>query len=159
MHIIPGDLDHPAIIDLLTFHMETNVAVTPVGSVHALDLDALKAPEISFFAGWQKGEQKDDTDDELLIIGALKRLCAEHGELKSMRTVEAHRAKGLGAQMLDFLIDQARANGIKRLSLETGSFDYFEPARKLYAKRGFVECPPFEGYDIDPNSTYMTKLL
>lgn len=155
MHIIPGDLDHPAIIELLKFHMETNVAVTPVGSVHALDLDALKAPEISFFAGWQKGE----TDDELLIIGALKRLCAEHGELKSMRTVEAHRAKGLGAQMLDFLIDQARSKGIKRLSLETGSFDYFEPARKLYAKRGFAECPPFEGYDIDPNSTYMTKLL
>lgn len=151
MHIISGDLDHPAIIDLLKFHMETNVAETPVGSVHALDLDALKTPEIDFFAGWDS--------DSLMVIGALKDLGNSHGELKSMRTVERHRAKGLGAQMLDFLIDHARAKGINKLSLETGSFEYFKPARKLYAKRGFVECPPFADYEIDPNSTYMTKLL
>lgn len=155
MHIIPGDLDHPAIIELLKFHMETNVAVTPVGSVHALDLDALKVPEISFFAGWQKGE----TDDDLMVIGALKDLGDDHGELKSMRTVEAYRAKGLGAQMVDHLIRHAQSKGIKRLSLETGSFDYFEPARKLYAKRGFTECPPFADYKLDPNSTYMSKVL
>lgn len=155
MHIIPGDLDHPAIIDLLQFHMETNIAETPVGSVHALDLNALKGPQISFFAGWHDGE----VGDELMVIGALKNLGDGHGELKSMRTVEQHRAKGLGAQMLDFLIEHARARGIKQLSLETGSFDYFEPARKLYAKRGFTECPPFADYEIDPNSTYMTKML
>lgn len=155
MHIIPGDLDHPAIIDLLKFHMETNVAETPVGSVHALDLDALRVPEISFFAGWLHGAVGDD----LMAIGALKDLGAAHGELKSMRTVEAHRAKGLGAQMLNFLINHAREKGLQRLSLETGSFDYFAPARKLYAKRGFVECPPFADYDIDENSTYMTRAL
>lgn len=151
MHIIPGDLDHRAIINLLHYHMQTNVAVTPVGSVHALDLDALKVPEIDFFAGWQ--------NDDLMVIGALMDLGDQHGELKSMRTVEQHRAKGLGAQMLDFLIAHARAKGIKRLSLETGSFDYFEPARRLYAKRGFEICPPFANYEIDENSTYMTKAL
>lgn len=151
MQIQPGDLDHTAIIALLQFHLETNIAVTPVGSVHALDLDALKAPEIAFYAGWD--------GSNLLTIGALKDLGGGHGELKSMRTVEAHRAKGLGAQMLDFLIDQARGNGFTRLSLETGSFDYFEPARRLYQKRGFAECPPFGDYTLDPNSTYMTKVL
>lgn len=155
MHIIPGDLDHPAIIDLLEFHMETNVAETPIGSVHALDLDALKLPQISFFAGWHHGE----VGEELMVIGALKELGDDHGELKSMRTVEQHRAKGFGAQMLDFLIDHAQAKGIKQLSLETGSFDYFAPARKLYAKRGFAKCPPFADYELDPNSTYMKKVL
>lgn len=155
MQIVPGDLDHPAIIALLHYHLETNIAVTPVGSVHALDLEALKVPSIDFFAGWSDGK----IGDELLMIGALSQLSPDHGELKSMRTVEEHRGKGLGAQMLDFLIEHARQKGIKRLSLETGSFDYFEPARKLYAKRGFEICPPFAGYEIDENSTYMTRKL
>lgn len=151
MIILPGDLDHPAIIALLKFHLETNIAVTPPGSVHALDLAALNVPQIAFFAGWQ--------GDELLTIGAVKALDTAHGELKSMRTVEAYRGKGLGAIMLDHLIVQARTKGMARLSLETGSFDYFEPARRLYARRGFVECPPFGDYAPDPNSTFMTKEL
>lgn len=151
MQIVPGDLDHPAVIDLLKYHLETNIAVTPPGSVHALDLDALKVPEVSFFAGWDQ--------DQLLVIGAVKKIEPAHGEIKSMRTVEAHRAKGLGAQMLDHIITHARQNGMARLSLETGAFDYFAPARKLYAKRGFEQCPPFAGYTLDPNSTFMTKVL
>jgi putative acetyltransferase len=156
MHIIPGDLDHPAIIDLLKYHMDTNVAVTPPGSVHALELDALKVPEISFFAGWD--------GEDLLVIGAVKDIDPmpgerTHGEIKSMRTVEARRGNGIGAQMLDHLIAHAQAKGLERLSLETGSFDYFEPARKLYEKRGFTECAPFGDYTLDPNSVFMTKLL
>ncbi|MFK7793634.1 MAG: GNAT family N-acetyltransferase [Devosiaceae bacterium] len=155
MRIIRGDLDHPDIINLLKFHLDTNIAVTPVGSVHALDLDALKVPEVAFFAGWQ--EKTPDT--ELLVIGALKAIEPGHGEIKSMRTVEAHRAKGLGAQMLDHIIAHASQSGMNRLSLETGSFDYFEPARKLYEKRGFTYCEPFAGYTPDPNSAFMTKVL
>jgi putative acetyltransferase len=160
MQIVPGDLDHPAIIDLLKFHLESNIAVTPPGSVHALDLDGLRVPEVAFFAGWNK----NDPDDDLLVIGAVKEIAPDadgrrHGEIKSMRTVEARRGNGIGAQMLDHLIDYARDQGIERLSLETGSFDYFQPARKLYAKRGFVECPPFGDYTLDPNSVFMTKIL
>jgi len=160
MHIIPGDLDHPAIIDLLKFHLDTNIAVTPPGSVHALDLDALKVPEVAFFAGWQD----KDAHDDLLVIGAVKEIAPEadsrrHGEIKSMRTVEARRGNGIGAQMLDHLITHAQAQGMERLSLETGSFDYFEPARKLYEKRGFTVCEPFGDYTLDPNSVFMTKVL
>lgn len=156
MRIIPGDLDHPAIIDLLKFHMDTNIAVTPPGSVHSLELEALKRPKIAFFAGWE--------GDNLLVIGAVKEIEpmpgeTTHGEVKSMRTVEAKRGNGIGAQMLDHLIDHAKAKGMERLSLETGSFDYFEPARKLYEKRGFTYCEPFGDYVLDPNSVFMTKVI
>jgi putative acetyltransferase len=153
MRIIPGDLDHPAIIALLKFHMDTNVAVTPPGSVHALDLDALKVPSIHFFAGW------DEEGDDLLAIGAWKRHDTTLGEIKSMRTVEARRGAGLGAQMLAHIMADAKAHGVERLSLETGAFDYFEPARKLYEKAGFTYCEPFTDYKPDPNSAFMTKLL
>ncbi len=151
MLILRGDLDDPKIIRMLEFHLETNIAVTPPGSVHALDLEALKQPEIAFFAGW--------SGDELLSVGAVKTIEPGHGEIKSMRTAEEHRAKGLGARMLDHLIAHAEAQGIRRLSLETGSFDYFQPARKLYEKRGFSYCEPFADYRPDPNSVFMTKLL
>ena len=156
LRIIKGDLDHPAIINLLRFHLDTNIAVTPPGSVHALDLEALKTADIAFFAGW------DEAD--LLVIGAVKRIDplpgeASHGEIKSMRTVEARRGQGIGAAMLDHLIAHAQAQGMARLSLETGAFDYFAPARKLYERRGFTYCAPFADYTIDPNSVYMTKLL
>lgn len=156
MQIVPGDLDDRAIIALLKFHLQANIAVTPVGSVHALDLDALKHPSIHFFAGWREGSKDEDA---LLVIGAWKRHSDALGEIKSMRTVEAERGKGLGAIMLDHIISDARAQGVAQLSLETGSFDYFEPARKLYAKRGFVACAPFADYSVDPNSAYMTKVL
>ena len=114
MRIIPGDLDHPAIIDLLKFHMDTNIAVTPPGSVHSLELEALKGPKIAFFAGWE--------GDSLLVIGAVKEIDpmpgeTTHGEVKSMRTVEAKRGNGIGAQMLDHLIAHATAKGMERLSL------------------------------------------
>ena len=151
MKIIPGDLDHPAIIDLLKFHLAANIAVTPPGSVHALDLDRLKVPSIRFFAGWQ--------GDNLLAIGAWKRHDEALGEIKSMRTVEHLRGRGLGRQMLDHIVADAKAHGARRLSLETGSFAYFEPARKLYEKAGFTYCEPFADYRPDPNSAFMTKVL
>lgn len=151
MQINPGDLDDPRIIALLKFHMDTNVAVTPPGSVHALDLDALKVPEIRFFAGWR--------GDILLSIGAWKRHDERLGEIKSMRTVETERGKGLGKLMLQHLIADAREQGAVELALETGSFDYFEPARRLYTAYGFSECPPFADYRLDPNSVFMRKML
>ena len=173
LRIIKGDLDNPAIIDLLKFHMDTNVAVTPPGSVHALDLEALKTPDIAFFAGWE--------DDTLLVIGAVKDMAPQpvhdsptgspqdsphgdlhgdlHGEIKSMRTVEAQRGRGIGAAMLDHLVAYAQSRGMTRLWLETGAFDYFAPARKLYQRRGFTFCEPFADYTLDPNSVFMTRAL
>ena len=155
MRIIPGDLDHPAIIALLKFHMETNVAVTPPGSVHALDLDRLKVPSIRFFAGWRE----DGSKEELLAIGAWKRHDAALGEIKSMRTVEARRGAGLGAQMLAHIMADAKAHGVERLSLETGACEDIQPDRRLYEKAGLTYCEPFADYKPDPNSAFMTKVL
>src|SRR5207248_3478742 len=92
----------------------------------------------------------------LLGIGALKRLSPRHGEIKSMHTAAARRGKGAGSAMLEHIIASARACGMSRLSLETGSWDYFRPARALYARHGFRECPPFADYVPDPNSVFMT---
>lgn len=146
-----GDLDDPAVIDLIRFHMETNVAVTPVGSVHALDLSALRHPTIRFFAGYEH--------NRLLVIGAWKRHDDILGEVKSMRVVESERGRGLGKAILSHIEADAKVAGVKQLSIETGSFDYFEPARKLYRQAGYVECLPFADYELDPNSVFMTKLL
>lgn len=95
-------------------------------------------------------------DETLLGFGALKRLSADHGEVKSMHTVQAMRRRGAGSAMLRHLIAAARADGMSRLSLETGSWDYFQPAQALYRSHGFVECPPFADYVLDPNSVFMT---
>jgi putative acetyltransferase len=92
----------------------------------------------------------------LLGCGALKRLSAEHGEVKSMHTVESERRNGIGSAMLRHIIATARAETMSRLSLETGSWGYFRPARALYRKHGFVECAPFGDYVPDPNSIFMT---
>jgi len=148
MIISPGDLDDPRIIALLRTHIERAHAVTPKQSCHAFDVSGLKKPEVTFWAGWD-GEQ-------LAAIGALHQLSAEHAEVKSMHTAEALRGKGHGAAMLTHIIAEARARGIKRLSLETGAMDYFRPARDLYARHGFTVCGPFAGYKVDPNSVYMT---
>jgi putative acetyltransferase len=148
IRISDGDLADPRVVDLLRTHSTRARAETAPGSAHALDLDRLRAPEISVWTVW---------DGEALVgIGALKRLSPEHGEVKSMHTAESARRKGLGSAMLRHIIAAARANGLKRLSLETGSWAYFGPARALYARHGFAECPPFEGYEPDPNSVFMS---
>ncbi len=152
MHIERGDLDDPDTVRLLQAHVARAVAETARGSAHALDVSALKAPEIDFWA-------VRDGDGALLGVGALKRLSPMHGELKSMHVAEMHRRSGAGGALIRHLIDDARRQGLTRLSLETGSWPYFEPARAFYRSHGFVECGPFEGYAADPNSVFMTLAL
>ena len=151
MHITEGDLDHADVVALLAHHFETSLAVTPPGSAHALDLDGLKDPSICFYALWE--------GETLLAIGALRQIEPGHGEIKSMHTVEAMRGRGVASIMLRHILGEARAKRMKRLSLETGSFGYFEPARRLYLKHGFSERGPYGNYREDPNSTYMTLEL
>ena len=151
MKIVSGGLDDPRVQNLLEHHLRTARAQTAPGSAHALDLTDLKSVDVRFWSAW---------DGERLIgIGALKQLSPGHGEVKSMHTAEAQRRTGVGAAMLRHVVDTARGMGMTRLSLETGSWAYFNPARALYRKHGFVECAPFGEYIEDPNSVFMTLEL
>lgn len=151
MHIRTDDLRGPEICALLQEHMDAMHEHSPPESVHALDLDALRQPGISFWTAWE--------GTELLGCGAIKRLDADHAELKSMRTSNAHLRKGVARAILNHILDAASQQGFTRLSLETGTSAAFVRAHRLYAKAGFVECGPFEGYALDPNSVFMTKAL
>ncbi|HRE20088.1 MAG TPA: GNAT family N-acetyltransferase [Rhabdaerophilum sp.] len=146
--IKPGDFSDARVIALIRHHFERNRAVTPSGSAHVLDISALQRPEIAFFALWD--------GNDLLGIGALRDFGDGTGEIKSMRTADHALRRGVAAEMLGHLMGHARAIGLNRLYLETGSFEYFAPARALYARHGFVACSPFAGYRNDPNSTFMT---
>jgi putative acetyltransferase len=148
MQITAGDLTDPRVIDLLLHHFTSARAQTAPGSAHALDLNGLKSPDITFWTAWDS--------ETLVAIGALKRLSETHGEVKSMHTSVAARRKGVASAMLRHIMACARSRGISRLSLETGSWDYFRPAVALYRKHGFIACPPFAGYVADPNSIFMT---
>ena len=148
MHITPGDLDDSRVIDMLHHHFTTARAQTAPGSAHALDLAGLQSPDISFWTAWD--------GETLVAVGALQQLSADHGEVKSMHTALAARRRGVGSAMLQHIIAFARSRGISRLSLETGSWDYFQPAVALYRRHGFVECQPFADYLKDPNSIFMT---
>jgi putative acetyltransferase len=151
MHIIEGGLGDPRVVALLDTHVARARAETARGSAHALDLAGLRAPEMTFWSVWE--------GDEVVGVGALKRLSAEHGEIKSMHTAETARGRGVGSALLREIIVAARARGMGRLSLETGSWPYFLAARGLYARHGFVECGPFGDYREDPNSVFMTLAL
>lgn len=148
MNIQRDPLTSPEIIALLQEHVRCMEAVSPPESRHVLDLEGLRKPEISFWSVWE--------GDELAGCGAIKELDAEHGEIKSMRTAARHLRKGVASQMLGHLIQEAKRRGYRRLSLETGAMDYFDPARRLYAQFGFVSCGPFGSYHEDPNSVFMT---
>lgn len=148
MQIRTGDTTDPRVIALLDHHAVTARAQTARGSDHALDLAGLRAPDVAFWTGWD--------GETLVATGALKTLSAGHGEVKSMHTVRAVRQRGFGGQMLAHIFAEARARGMTRLSLETGSWDYFKPAHALYRAHGFVPCRPFEGYAEDPNSLFLT---
>jgi putative acetyltransferase len=148
MEIIPGDLTDPRVVDLLQTHLTSARAQTARGSAHALDLSSLRSPEIFFWTIWEDGT--------LLGMGALKQLSADHGEVKSMHTLQPVRRKGVGTAMLRHVIAAARERGMSRLSLETGSWEYFRSAQALYRRHGFVDCPPFAGYRPDPNSVFLT---
>lgn len=126
-------------------------ALSPPESVHALDLEALRRPDISFWTVW--------SDGELLGCGALKQLDARHAEIKSMRTATAHRGRGVARAVLTHLINEGRRRGYARLSLETGSMAAFAPAQRLYSGFGFAYCAPFADYVDDPNSVFMTLAL
>ena len=146
--IVRGDLSDPRVVDLLHLHLTSARAETAPGSAHALDLTGLQSPDISFWTIWD--------DETLLGVGALKRLSADRGEVKSMYTVQSLRQRGAGSAMLRHIIATARASGMSRLSLETGSWDYFRPAQAFYRRHGFVECPPFADYVLDSNSVFMS---
>jgi len=148
MKIIRGDINDPRVINLLQTHLTNARAQTAPGSAHALDYSGLQSPDVSLWTIWD--------GETLLGTGALKRLSADHGEVKSMYTVQSLRRKGAGSAMLRHIIANARAGGMLRLSLETGSWDYFLPARALYKRHGFVECLPFADYILDPNSVFMS---
>jgi putative acetyltransferase len=151
MHIVEGGLDDPRVVDLLHVHVTRARAETAPGSAHALDLSGLRAAEVTFWSAWE--------GDTLVGVGALKQLSADHGEVKSMHTAEAARGRGVGSTMLRHIMAAARERRMSRLSLETGSWAYFAPARALYARYGFVECGPFGEYRADPNSVFMTRVL
>jgi putative acetyltransferase len=151
MKITNGGLDDPRVQALLAHHFTTARAETGRGSAHALDLSGLKSPDIQFFSAWD--------GDNVVAIGALKRLSTSHGEIKSMHTAQSYRRKGAGSAILRHIIARAREMGLTRLSLETGSWPYFIPAHALYQRHGFVECPPFGDYLPDPNSIFMTLEL
>jgi len=151
MQIRTDNLSGTAIQALLQEHLNSMHLHSPPESVHALDLTALRKPEITFWTAWE--------GDDLLGCGALKQLSVDHGELKSMRTATTHLRKGVARAMLLHILDHAQSHGLSRLSLETGTHAAFAPARRLYAIHGFVECAPFEGYVLDPHSVFMSKAL
>jgi putative acetyltransferase len=151
MIIAPGDLDDPRIVALLTAHIAGAHAVTPPENAYVLDTSGLRAPHIDFFAAW---------DAEVLLgVAALAELTPDHGEIKSMHTAQAARRRGAGRALLRHLIDHAAARGYRRLSLETGTMDYFAPARALYRQHGFVDCPAFGDYAPSPHNMFMTLAL
>jgi putative acetyltransferase len=151
MKIEIDDLSRPAIHALLNEHLQSMYELSPPESVHALDLDKLRQPGITFWTAW---------DGALLLgCGALKELDATHGEVKSMRTPAAHRRHGAGRAILAHIIEVAQSRSYERLSLETGAMVAFKPAQNLYESFGFVYCGPFGDYREDPNSVFMTKHL
>lgn len=149
--IVIDDLSGPAIAEFLAAHVQEMRSVTPLESKHALDLDGLRKPGITFWTVH---------DGETLIgSGAIKALDADHAEVKSMRTAPARKRSGVASALLEHMICAAQKMGFSRLSLETGSADFFLPARRLYEKFGFEYCGPFADYQDDPNSVFMTRAL
>ena len=124
---------------------------SPAESMHALDIEGLREPEVTFWSARQ--------ESDLLNCGALKQLDARHGEIKSMRTASVHLRKGVAAGLMRHILEEAQRRSYRRLSLETGSMDAFAPARSLYLRFGFQLCGPFADYVEDPYSVYMTREL
>jgi putative acetyltransferase len=145
------DLSGPEVHELLREHLRNMFLHSPPESVHALDLEGLRRPEVTFWTVWEGGE--------LLGCGALKELDPGHAEIKSMRTSSAHLRRGVASHLLGHILEEAARRGYSRLSLETGSAEAFEPARQLYARFGFAYCGPFGDYVEDPYSVFMTKVL
>ena len=148
---IEGNFDHPEVNELLKKHFAELRDASPEGSAHVLDIPGLKAPSIKFWSLWEQSQ--------LIGCGALKFLDENHGEFKSIRVHDNFRGKGYGIKIITHLINEAKNLKIQKLSIETGSGDFFAPARKLFDSCGFEPCPPFAHYKEDINSLYLTKLL
>lgn len=151
LNILPGDLTHPAVLALLHEHLSSMADHSPAESIHALQVDELAAPQISFWCAWDGAH--------LAGCGALKALDSRHGEIKTMRTAAAYLRQGVAAQLLQHIIAEATRRGYRRLSLETGSAAAFKPAQQLYRKFGFDTCGPFADYTLDPFSVFMSRAL
>jgi putative acetyltransferase len=149
--IVVDDLTGPQIARFLGEHVQEMLSITPPESKHALDLDGLRQPGITFWSVMDGGT--------LVGCGAIRRLDASHGEVKSMRTTPARKRGGIASMMLEHIITEARRMGFTRLSLETGSAEFFLPARRLYEKFGFEYCEPFADYRPDPHSVFLTRTL
>jgi len=148
MKSIENNFDHPEVNALLKKHFIELKSVSPQGSVHVLDIPGLKVPSIKFWSLWK--------NDQLIGCGALKFLNEDHGEFKSIRIADKFRKNGLGIIIIDYLINEAKKLNIKKISVETGSGDFFSSARKLFKKCGFKTCKPFAHYKEDPNSCYFS---
>ena len=146
---IEGNFDNPKVNELLTKHFIELRAASPEGSAHVLDIKGLKVSTIKFWSLWE--------NDNLMGCGALKFLEEGHGEFKSIRVHDNFRNKKNGVKVINHLIDEAKKLKIKRLSIETGSGKFFEPARRLFNSSGFAPCKPFAHYKVDANSLYLTK--
>jgi putative acetyltransferase len=151
LRFIEDDLASDEIVALLDLHLREMHAWSPPCSVHAMPVERLRAPDVTFWSAWDGAH--------LAGCGALKHLAADHGEVKSMRAHPNYRGKGVGRAILVHLIEQAKVRGYTRLSLETGTSDEFAPPRGLYAAHGFEECGPFSDYQPDPFSYFMTRTL
>ena len=151
MHIIIDPVTSKEIIALLEDHLHSMTLHSPPESIHALDVEGLRKPEVTFWSAWEDGE--------LTGCGALKELDNKHGEIKSMKTSPHHLRKGVAKKLLLHIIAEAKNRGYSRLSLETGSMDAFLPAKRLYERLGFEYCGPFSDYEEDPNSVFMTLNL
>lgn len=151
MTIRPDDLTGPEIAAFLEDHLRDMRAVSPPESTHALDLAALRKPDIAFWTAWE--------DTRLIGCCALKQLDPTHAEIKSMRVSATDRRKGIGAALVQHLIAEGTKRGYRRLSLETGAMAFFEPARNLYQSFAFLPCGPFGNYRHDPNSVFMTRMI
>jgi putative acetyltransferase len=149
--IVVDDLTGPQIAEFLDEHVQEMRSITPLESKHALDLDGLRQPDVTFWSVLD--------GDTVVGCGAIKRLDADHAELKSMRTRSARKRSGIASLLLEHILAEARRMGFARISLETGSADFFRPARSLYEKYGFEYCEPFADYRLDPNSAYLTRTL
>lgn len=151
LRIVPDDLSGEAVRGLLELHLAEMHRWSPPESVHAMPVDRLRQPDVTFYAAW--------LGEELAAVGALKELDATRGELKSMRAAPEFRGRGMGEAILLHLLEQARQRGYRWLGLETGRPEPFIPAQRLYAKHGFRECEPFGDYVADDFSMCMEREL
>ncbi len=149
LEIRVDDLSGAATQGLVRRHLAGMHENSPPESVHAFDIDKLRAPGVTFWTGWLR--------EQIAVMGALKRMDAHNGEIKSMRVADVWLGKGVGRLMLNHIVREAREMGLKTLWLETGSTEAFAPAIRLYESAGFVMCGPFDGYADDPFSRFMAR--